>query len=279
MRNPIPKAHRSDPLLDIRNLRHEYAPRGSAFGRNMPFVSLQGIDLEIPRGTTLALVGESGSGKSTLAKCVVRIEKPVAGEICFEGRNIGALGPSELQEFRRQVQLIFQDSATSLNPRFTGEQVVAEPLVIQGNSARAEVHNQVLAEIESVGLSAELAQRRPLELSGGQRQRLALARALMLNPRLLIFDEALSGLDLLVQKRIVDLLRALQLKHSLTYLFITHDLLLAQELAREIAVLREGRIVERIGAAELFTLGRHDYTRRLASSAQLLEFEAARAKG
>jgi ABC-type glutathione transport system ATPase component len=265
------------PLLEIRYLRHEYPSRGSISPQ--AFVSLHEIDLELRAGSIVALVGESGSGKSTLAKCIARVEKPAAGDIWFEGKDIWALGRSELKSYRRQVQLIYQDSATSLNPRFTNEAVVAEPLMIEGRTDKQERRSRALAQMLRVGLSEELAERHPLELSGGQRQRLAIARALILSPKLLIFDESLSGLDLLVQKQILELLRTLQSENSLTYLFITHDLVLAQELADDIVVLHEGRILERVCSADLFTFPRHPYTRRLVDSTMLLESVVANVKG
>jgi ABC-type glutathione transport system ATPase component len=279
MKMSIEGENPTQPLLEIRKLRHEYRVNGRSLSKRLPVASLQEINLEIRAGTTVALVGESGCGKSTLAKCIARIEQPAAGEIRFEGKNIWALGSDELKLFRRQVQLIYQDSATSLNPRFTNEEIVAEPLVIQEKSDAQERRIRVLEQLEHVGLSREIAERHPLELSGGQRQRLAIARALILKPKLLIFDEALSGLDLLVQEKIVDMLRKLQFENSLTYLFITHNLVLAQELADEIVVLHEGKLVERISSADLFTIPRHDYTRRLVDSAQLLESVVANAKG
>lgn len=266
------------PLLQIRNLRHEYHPRNQSSGAREPVVALRQIDLEIRAGTTVAIVGESGCGKSTLAKCIARVEAPAAGEIIFQGKNIWSLRRDELNSFRRQVQLIYQDSATSLNHRFTNEEIVAEPLVIQRGYRKQDLRREVLRQLENVDLSAEVMARRPLELSGGQRQRLAIARALILKPSLLIFDEALSGLDLLVQEKILALLRTLQKQNELTYLFITHDLGLAQELAGEVAVLHEGRIVERMCSGDLFTFPRHDYTRRLVHSAQLLESVSANAK-
>ncbi|HKW87301.1 MAG TPA: ATP-binding cassette domain-containing protein [Candidatus Acidoferrales bacterium] len=270
-------AELSAPLLTMRNLVHEYRPRSSS-GKGDPVAALQGIDLELHAGMTVALVGESGSGKSTLAKCIARIERPTSGEICFEGKNIWTRNSDELRSFRNNVQLIFQDSATSLNPRFTNEEIVAEPLMIHGETNEAKLRSQVISQMGRLGLAPELADRRPLELSGGQRQRLAIARALMLKPTFLIFDEALSGLDLLVQETILDLVRKIQTENSLTYLFITHDLALAQELADEIVVLREGKIVERVPAAALFTTPRHEYTRRLVDSVQLLESAMTNAK-
>ena len=269
---------RTAPLLEIRNLNYEYRQRSSS-NKGKPVAALRGIDLEIRAGSNIALVGESGSGKSTFAKCITRIERPTSGEIYFEGRQIWQLEFEELKAFRNHIQLIFQDSATSLNPRFTNEEIVAEPRIIRGEKNGPQLRELVIAQMVRLGLSAELAGRRPMELSGGQRQRLAIARALMLDPTLLIFDEALSGLDLLVQRRILDLLRKLKSARSLTFIFITHDLALAQALANEIVVLHEGRIVERVSAMDLFTFPRHDYTQRLVESAQLLKLAVTSAKG
>lgn len=278
MKTSLLESNVASPLLDIRGLRHEYPSHGGPSQLGRTLVPLDEIDLEIRAGSTVALVGESGSGKSTLAKCIARVEPPAAGEIYFEGKNIWALDGSGLNSFRRQVQLIYQDSSTSLNPRLTSEAIVAEPLVIEGKSGRKEQRNRALAQMLRVGLPCEFAERRPLELSGGQRQRLAIARALILKPKLLILDEALSGLDLLVQKQILDMLRTLQSESFLTYLFITHDLALAEELADEVVVLHNGRIVERVRSADLFTYPRHEHTRRLVDSALLLESVATNAK-
>ncbi|HEV2489205.1 MAG TPA: ATP-binding cassette domain-containing protein [Candidatus Acidoferrales bacterium] len=267
------------PLVEIRQLSHQYRAHGRSARQAHIVSSLHEIDLEIQASSTIALVGGSGSGKSTLAKCIARVEHPASGEIYFERENVWELNGNALNSFRRQVRLIYQDSSTSLNPRFTSEAVVAEPLVIEGKSNKQERRKQALAQMLRVGLPVELAERHPLELSGGQRQRLAIARALVLKPKLLILDEALAGLDLLVQKQIVEMLRSLQSENSLTYLFITHDLALAEELADEIVVLHEGRIVERARPADLFTFPRHEYTRRLVDSALLLESVAANVKG
>lgn len=279
MKTAFPGSNVAPPLLEVRGLRHEYSSRGGHSRPTRALVALDEIDLEIRAGSTVALVGASGAGKSTLAKCIARVEPPTAGEIYFEGRNIWALDGSELNSFRRQVQLIYQDSSTSLNPRFTSESIVTEPLVIQGKSDGQEQRSRALAQMLRVGLPSEFAERRPLELSGGQRQRLAIARALVLKPKVLIFDEALTGLDLLVQKQILDMLRTLQSESSLTYLFITHDLALAEELADEIVVLNGGRIVERVPSAELFTFPRHEHTRRLVDSTLLLELVDPNTKG
>jgi peptide/nickel transport system ATP-binding protein len=267
---------RSQPeLLEIRGLTHSYSRQRGALGRSEQTASLRDIDLTIPASTTLALVGASGSGKSTLAKCLTLMEKPEKGEIRFNGKKIAELKGKQLISYKRQVQMIYQDSSTSFNPRFTAMEIVAEPLVIQGGMRNEEIRGRAIAQMQRVKLPEEFAQRRPLELSGGQRQRLAIARALMLEPKLLILDEALSGFDLLVQNKILELLRELQKEELIAYLFITHDLKLAEAFADEVAVMNEGRIVERGRAREVFRSPGHEYTRRLANAAKFSEAETA----
>jgi ABC-type glutathione transport system ATPase component len=207
-------------------------------------VALENINLEILPCTTFALVGESGSGKSTLARCLARLENPDSGTIFFNGRDITRLSRKELIPVRRRIQLIFQHSAIAMNPLFSAEEVIGEPLRIQGALSKKERHERVLAAMERVGLSAGWVKRRPAEFSGGQRQRLAIARALILKPDLLIFDEALAGIDLTTQVRILEMLMDMQVSLSLAYLFITHDLRTATHLADTIAVMQDGRIVE-----------------------------------
>ncbi len=234
------------PLLQARGLVRRYAGRR---GRP-PVVALDGVDLTVERGSTLALVGETGSGKSTLARCLALLERPDSGSIRFHGQDLLALDRRRLPGLRRQIQLIFQDPASALNPRFTAAEIVAEPLRIQ-RVAAAERRRRALEAMEQVGLLARWADRRPGQLSGGQRQRLAIARAMISGPRLLILDEATSALDLSVQARIVNLLLELQDARGLTYVLISHDLRVVAHLADEVAVLSGGRIVDRGPAATI----------------------------
>ena len=206
--------------------------------------ALNGASFSIASGTTLALVGDSGSGKSTLALCLACLERPTSGRIWFEGRNLAALGEKELRSVRPQIQLIFQDPARSINPRFTALDIVMEPLMVQRKWGQHEVRDRAVQSLERVGLHREMATRRAHEFSGGQRQRLAIARALMLEPRLLILDEALSALDCSVQAQIANLLLDLQSSLGLTYLFITHDPAMAAHLSDEAALMDRGRIVK-----------------------------------
>src|ERR1700757_2408192 len=231
------------PLLQIDELVQQYWS-GNPLGRRAWVTALSGIWLSIYAGNTLALVGESGSGKSTLARCIAGLERPTAGTIWFDGVELTALEEKLLRAVRPQIQLIFQDPVSSLNPRFTAVEVVGEPLIVQRKLGSREIRARALSLLERVGLSRDMSAARTTEFSGGQRQRLAIARALALEPKLLILDEAMSALDCSVQAQIANLLMDLQSSLGLTYLFITHDLSMAAHVADEVAVMDHGRIVE-----------------------------------
>lgn len=211
--------------------------------------ALSGVELTLGAGSTLALVGASGSGKSTLARCLVCLEKADAGKIWFEGKNLASLTNRELVPFRQQIQLIFQDPTGSLNPRLNAVEIISEPLLISG-MARKKRRARALELMELVGLSPDWGRRSAGEFSGGQRRRLAIARALALDPKVIVLDEALAGLDLSIQSQISNLLLDLQAARGLSYLFISHDLGLIAHLADEVAVLDHGRIVEKAAAQE-----------------------------
>lgn len=228
--------------------------------------ALDEVDLGVARGAILALVGESGSGKSTLARCLARLEEPDAGEVRFEGRNVRPLGGRSLLPFRARVQLVLQDAATSLNPRFTAAEIVAEPLLVRRRGNAAERRRRALELMELTGLPASQADRLPGQFSGGQRQRLALARALALEPEVLILDEALSGLDVSVQAHVANLLMEIREQRSLTYVLISHDLALASRLAGEIAVMHRGTVVERGTPRAILEAPRHPHTRALVAA-------------
>jgi ABC-type glutathione transport system ATPase component len=231
-------------LMRATGVSRRYTRGGWLSRRRYQVQALCSVDLKIKTGSTMALVGQSGSGKSTLARCLACLEQPDSGEIWFAGRDLAGLRGRDLVPFRRQIQLIFQDPGGSLNPRFTAAEIVSEPLLIAHPGTKNERREKALDLIERVGLSSQIATRLPFELSGGQRRRLAIARALALQPKLLILDEALAGLDLSTQAQICNLLVDLQEASSLTYLLISHDFGLITHLADDVTVLNKGQIVE-----------------------------------
>jgi ABC-type glutathione transport system ATPase component len=253
------------PLLKVENLVKRYV-RKNLVGAHEELLALDGVSFTILSGTTLAVVGESGSGKSTLAACVACLESPTSGDIWFAGVDIAKVGEHVRRQVRPQIQLIFQDPASSLNPRWRVLEILIEPLILQRKLSHEETNLRARSLLERVGLSPDIAARLPTELSGGQRQRLAIARALALEPKLLILDEALSALDCSVQAQIANLLMDLQSSLAMTYLFITHDLALAAHLADEIAVMNRGRIVEQGPAEAILKQPEHDITRQLLAA-------------
>jgi ABC-type glutathione transport system ATPase component len=254
-----------EPLLTVENLVKRYNRKQPAASHG-DLSALDEVSFSLFPGMTLAVVGESGSGKSTLALCLAGLERPSAGCIWFEGKDLVALGEADLRTVRPRIQLIFQDPANSLNPRWSVLDILTEPLRLQGRLTGEEIKQRYSALLEQVGLSMHLAKRSPAELSGGQRQRLAIARALALDPKLLILDEALSALDCSVQAQIANLLLELQSALGITYLFITHDLAMGAHLADEIAVMHQGCIVE-IGPAErIVKYPSHGMTRQLLAA-------------
>lgn len=255
----------TQPLLRVENLTKRYA-RTSLFGSKDQTAALRGVSFSLFPRTTLAVVGESGSGKSTLAFCVACLEKPTAGSIWLGEQEITALSELESRAVRPQIQLVFQDPASSLNPRWTALEIVGEPLLIQRRSGKRERREKACALLERVGIPPEKGSHRPGEFSGGQRQRLAIARALALDPKVVILDEALSALDCSVQAQIVNLLLDLQSCLGLTYLFITHDLAMAAYFSDRIAVMDEGQIVEEGAADKVLRSSKHAVTRRLMDS-------------
>jgi ABC-type glutathione transport system ATPase component len=253
------------PLLKIENLVKRYGKR-SLTDAQEELLALDGVSLTILQGTTLAVVGESGSGKSTLASCLAGLESATAGNIWFEGKDIVGLGERARRQVRPQIQLIFQDPASSLNPKWSVLEILVEPLILQHKFNSEEMNRRANSLLEQVGLSRDILDRPPSELSGGQRQRLAIARALALEPKLLILDESLSALDCSVQAQIANLLVELQSTLGMTYLFVTHDLAMAAYLADEIAVMYRGRIVEQGPAETVLKQPQDETTRRLLAA-------------
>lgn len=253
------------PLLRAENLVKRYSRKEAASLRE-DLLALDGVSFSIAQGTTLAIVGESGSGKSTLAFCLACLERPTSGSIWFGGKDIVALAEKDLRRVRPKIQLIFQDPANSLNPRWSVLEILSEPMIVQGRTNRNEIRQRAHALLGKVGLSTELGDRSPGELSGGQRQRLAIARGLALEPDVLILDEALSALDCSVQAQIANLLVELQSSLGMTYLFITHDLTMAAHLADEIAVMNRGQIAEQGPTEKILKLPQHETTRQLLAA-------------
>jgi ABC-type glutathione transport system ATPase component len=260
----------TSPFLSIRGLGKNFAERRWWGPPRAGTPAFRDVTLDLDRGRTLGLVGPSGSGKSTLARCLAFFEAPSCGEIWLEGRNLWNLSRRERRAMRAQIQLIFQEPAASLNPRFTAAQIIAEPLLIQRRGTRRTRRERASEWMEIVGLSRHAARTPALEFSGGERQRLAIARALALSPKLLILDESFSGLDLSVQAQVANLLSDLQKRLGLTSILISHDLTLVAHLADEIAVMDNGSIVEHAGVAELLAHPRHPRTKELLDASLAL---------
>jgi len=263
METESPDRISADNLVRAVGLKKRYSRRRGPSGSFIPVDALDDLSLEIRVGSTLALAGESGAGKSTLARCLALLEAPDAGNIFFDGKEVTLAGGSPRRSFRKDVQLIFQDPSSAMNPRLSAAEIVEEPLHVQGVGLKRLRRSRALELMDQVGLPAGAAGKLALELSGGQRQRLAIARALALGPRFIILDEALAGLDLSIQAQLVNLLLDLQAKQALTYLYITHDLSLVTHLADHVAVMHQGRIVETMPAARLFPAAQHPVTRLL----------------
>jgi peptide/nickel transport system ATP-binding protein len=262
-----------DVLLEVRGLVTHFPIRKGFFQRVVGRVrAVDGVSLSIREGATLALVGESGCGKTTLGHSLLNLEGEARGEVRFDGVNLLALPAAELRRMRRQLQIIFQDPFSSLNPRLTVNEIVGEGLRIHAPELAGEAAAARIAEsLAEVGLAAEIGHRYAHEFSGGQRQRIALARAVILRPRFIVLDEATSALDVSVQAQMLNLLRDLQLRHRLTYLFITHDLGVVEYLADEVAVMYLGRIVEYGPTAQVLGAPAHPYTRSLLEAVPSVE--------
>jgi len=257
----------SKPLIEVRNLLCHFPVKKGFLRKTVGVIkALDGVDLSIPEGTTLGVVGESGSGKSTLGMCLLRLTG-CRGSIVYNGRELLALSNRELRPLRRELQVVFQDPFSSLSPRLTVEEIIAEGLAVHRiGGSKLERRRLVEAALAEVGLEASMADRYPHEFSGGQRQRIAIARAVALKPRLLILDEPTSALDMTIQAQIIELLRDLQQRLGMTYLFISHDLRVVRALADQVVVMLDGQIVEQ-GPSEIFDYPQHPYTRKLFKAA------------
>jgi peptide/nickel transport system ATP-binding protein/oligopeptide transport system ATP-binding protein len=270
-------ANGSAPLLELDSLRKEF---GGAHGRPRT-VAVDGVSLTVREGETLALVGESGCGKTTLTRLLLRLTEPTSGSVRFEGQDLAALDGAALRRVRRRMQVVLQDPYSSMNPRLRIADIVAEPLVThepgaRGRRGRARTRARAGELLEAVGLDPDIGDRYPHEFSGGQRQRISIARALALEPRLVVLDEPTSALDVSVQARILDLLASLQQRHGLTYVFVSHNLAVVRQVADRVAVMRSGRLVEVGDTAGLFTAPRHPYTRQLLDAVPVPDPHRAR---
>jgi oligopeptide transport system ATP-binding protein len=254
------------PLLEVRHLVKEFARARGFFRSPSTLRAVDDVSFTIGEGETFGLVGESGSGKTTTGRCILRLIEPTSGEVRFRGEDVLGFTRSRLREARRDMQIVFQDPYSSLNPRMRAGDIVEEPLVIHRAGRKAERLDRVAELFELVGLDPAHMPRYPHQFSGGQRQRIGLARALALNPSLVIADEPVSALDVSVQAQVVNLLMELQSRLQLTYLFIAHDLRLVRHICTRLGVMYRGRIVEMGATASIFDAPAHPYTRALLSA-------------
>ena len=275
-RQTLPSA--AQALVRVEELCKEF-PAGSdglLARRKLTVKAVDGVSLAIQPGETMGLVGESGSGKSTLGRLILRLIEPTSGKIFFDGRDLSALGRSELRLLRRQMQIVFQDPYSSLNPRMRVAAIVGEGIDIHKLARGREKQERLVELLRMVGLEADALSRYPHEFSGGQRQRIGIARALAVNPRFLVLDEPVSALDVSIQAQIINLLQDLQEQLKLTYLFIAHDLRVVEHISRRVAIMYLGKIVELGGREEIYNNPRHPYTRALLSAVPVIDPAARR---
>ncbi|WP_406312649.1 ATP-binding cassette domain-containing protein [Streptosporangium sp. NBC_01639] len=255
----------SEPLLRARDLTKRFAVRGP-LGRKAEFTAVDTVSFDLELGETLAVVGESGCGKSTTARMVAKLMEPTSGTLEFEGRDVTQVRGVDLAGFRSNVQVVFQDPFSSLNPRHTVERILMAPLVYQGIEPRGGKRVLTKELMERVGLNPDHSQRYPAQFSGGQAQRIGIARALAVNPKLVICDEAVSALDVSVQAQVIELLRRLQRESGFSYIFIAHDLAVVRQIAHRVAVMSKGRVVEQGPCAQVFDGPQDPYTKTLLAA-------------
>jgi peptide/nickel transport system ATP-binding protein len=256
-----------EPLVELEDVTKRFLVKQGVFARAQGVVhAVENVTLTVRRGETLGIVGESGCGKSTTARLILRLLEPTAGTVRFDGQDITELSQRRLRPLRRQMQMIFQDPYASLNPRKTVEQIIGQPFAVHGGVSSREAKLRVKELLETVGLSREHSSRYPHEFSGGQRQRIGVARALALNPKLIVCDEPVSALDVSVQAQILNLLKQLQQELGVAYLFITHNFGVVEYLAHDIAVMKNGKLVEAGPAEQILFHAQHEYTRALLAA-------------
>ena len=257
-------------MLTVNGLKKHFPIRGGIFSKTVGYVqAVDGVSFHINKGEIMGLVGESGCGKTTVGRLILGLYGPTAGEIHFEGANISTLSKQEMRNVRRNMQVIFQDPFGSLNPRMTIGNIVGEPLYVHNIAKGKEKEEQVVNILETVGISSRYMKRYPHEFSGGQRQRIGIARALALNPKLIVCDEPVSALDVSIQAQVINLLEDLQAKFGFTYLFIAHDLSVIKHISDKVAVMYLGKIVELADTEDLYTNPLHPYTEALLSAVPL----------
>jgi peptide/nickel transport system ATP-binding protein/oligopeptide transport system ATP-binding protein len=269
---PAPGQAAAAPLLDVRRLCTWFPVRGGLLRRVVAQVrAVDDVSFTLARGTTLGLVGESGCGKSTLGRTVLRLRTPTSGQVLFDGTDLAILANRQLQPWRRRMQLVFQDPYASLSPRRTVAQTIREPLDLHRIGTPASRSDRVVELLDVVGLSSRVLDRYPHEFSGGQRQRVGIARALALNPELIVADEPVSALDVSVQSQVLNLVRRLQVERGIAFLFISHDLAVVQHVSDQVGVMYLGRLVELGPASRVYSAPHHPYTQALLAAVPRVE--------